>query len=195
MHVCYDPHTGRAQIFSSFCDQEITANSYVLTVVGVTNSTANVDSYILVEGMAGRGYGSGHQGFVTLRYDISIAMGHFPYKVVESSRLTSTGGVEVIEVQTLVKEGDTAKFRTYRNVTHSDKSRLDEASSRFGHKANMGRYKHSVHGGFAGWISTGIGKRGVNASDFVLKILNESGIANRFQGLTTTANRIAKHRG
>jgi hypothetical protein len=64
------------------------------------------------------------------------------------------------------------------SATKDQALKLWGASKRFAMKTSRGRYTYVQPGGALGWVASRPGKRGVNCSDFVIKILNESGIAS-----------------
>jgi len=90
------------------------------------------------------------------------------------------------------------RARTYR-ATRDQVDRVKQAAHRFRNKnVNANRYYYSLPGGLLGRIGGGIStlgnKRGVNCADFLIKILNESGLAHRKSLLFNMPSRIARPR-
>lgn len=81
--------------------------------------------------------------------------------------------------------------------THSyDANRIQAATlwtacKRFMTKIGQNRYVYRQAGGVLGWIGSRPGQRGVNCSDFVIKVLRESGIAHINYKLYDTPIRIS----
>jgi len=66
------------------------------------------------------------------------------------------------------------------------------AVARFKAKVQAGRYVYRAPGGVLGYVASKPGTRGINCSDFVIKILREAGIRNVAYLLFDSPYRLAK---
>jgi len=92
------------------------------------------------------------------------------------------------------KRGPAELLKTHHNcykVTADQSARVLAAAKRFQTKAKSGRYVYHRQGGIQARLATRPGTRGVNCADFVIKILNEAGIANLGYKYTSTPYRVA----
>lgn len=86
-----------------------------------------------------------------------------------------------------------SNHRSY-DITSAQRNALLVAVNRFARKVSEGRYVYSLVGGGLGRVFSLPGRRGVNCADFVIKILNETGIGNRYSLPFNTPSRLAKRR-
>jgi hypothetical protein len=78
-------------------------------------------------------------------------------------------------------------------MTLSQQLMLFAEVRRFTAKAQNGHYLYRVAGGAIGRIITPPGKRGVNCADFIIKVLNDAGIARIRSSIFNTPARVAGH--
>ena len=101
---------------------------------------------------------------------------------------TTFKGLPKTQVQ-LIK----SNHRTY-DITSAQRDAVLTAVARFARKVSKGRYVYSLVGGGLGRVFSLPGRRGINCADFILKILNETGIGNRYSLPFNTPSRLAKRR-
>lgn len=86
-----------------------------------------------------------------------------------------------------------SNHRSYE-LNNEQRDRLRHAIQRFSNKAAAGKYVYWSPGGGLGRVFSLPGRRAVNCADFVLKVLNEAGVGNRYSLLFNTPKRLAKRR-
>jgi hypothetical protein len=87
--------------------------------------------------------------------------------------------------------GSYLRYQSYV-ITDASVTSLKFAANRFKFKNNNGRYRYRLGGGAVGWLLTRPGTRGVNCTDFVIKILKEAGIANIKNAIVNAPRRVAR---
>jgi hypothetical protein len=82
------------------------------------------------------------------------------------------------------------RHQSYR-LEGAQKLHFTKAVKKFKTKVDNGRYRYVVLGGALGWVGTLPTTHGVNCSDFVIKILKDSGIANLGHRLYELPKRVS----
>jgi hypothetical protein len=78
-------------------------------------------------------------------------------------------------------------------MTDAQRASLDAAIRRFIAKNAKGRYTYRIAGGVIGRLTTARKTRGVNCADFIIKVLDEAGIAHIKSKIFNTPSRVAGH--
>lgn len=86
-------------------------------------------------------------------------------------------GYDNDQVNAFLKHINTMKYHSYR-ITRVQANAVMDSIKRFQKKIETKRYVYSQPGGVLGSIFSTIGHRGINCADFVIKIINDAGIAH-----------------
>ncbi|WP_237216967.1 hypothetical protein [Falsiroseomonas oryziterrae] len=84
-------------------------------------------------------------------------------------------------------------YYTAYPMTDAQRASLDAAIRRFIAKNAKGRYTYRIAGGVIGRLTTAPKVRGVNCADFIIKVLDEAGIAHIKSKVFNTPSRVAGH--
>jgi hypothetical protein len=117
-----------------------------------------------------------------------------------SGSSASGSGVNEIEIEDeeteVNKESDrraNSYYYTSYPMTDGQRAALEAAVLRFKTKNANGRYSYRIAGGVIGRLTTRPKTRGVNCADFLIKVLDEAGIARIKSKIFNTPSRIAGH--
>jgi len=179
------------------------------------NKEIKLDNYLLTV-LSGSSWSGGHAAMFLEHFDaynlpetlmidlISFGGGSIQINIEQAQVGLSTSIIDCTYTLANTNETHTGMPKSQERLVHShhrsyyinakDRDRFMTAVRRFARKVDDGRYVYVTPGGLLGRIGSGIGKRGINCADFVIKVLNESGIANRYNTLFTTPSRVAKVR-
>lgn len=185
-------------LYSSFeHGQEIRHNQYLLTVLSGSHGNGGHVS-LWLEHFAQNTKPTAE----TRKFD--LCSNGSDVEIVDSRAQNLVMGQNGLEVQNLLHgsgnglpatDGSLAvsRHRSYV-IDAQQRDRVIQAVVKFARKNNEGRYAYFKPGGGLGRIGYFGGKRGVNCADFVLKILNESGVGNRYSLLVNTPIRMSRPR-
>jgi hypothetical protein len=185
------------QWLSSFeVDTEITREQSVLSVVSGSTGTGGHASMFLEYYPLQAGYPEtrcielGTRGGAC---DVWAVVKSTPVQIIMDGVITCTH-LPKTNADNSPKEGTNGAADSHHKsyvLTKAETIRLLMAVDKFADKARGGRYPYLKAGGALGYVFSKAGHRAVNCADFVIKVLNDAGIANVGYRLWDTPLRIA----
>lgn len=182
--------------YSSFLNEvEVKRDQAVITVLSGSSFGGHASMYVE--------YQPRREGFPKmLKCDLGTVDGSrdgrvwtnkIPVQYIENGEIMSTNLPKMTNNNTPVAGTsglESAHHHSYV-VDDTQTSRFLDAVDRFEQKAKGGRYLYSKPGGALGAIFSKPGRRALNCADFVIKVLNEAGIADIGYRLFDTPYRVA----
>lgn len=129
----------------------------------------------------------------TMMLDLTTANQVDPAITIGTAQIVNTNGALI--KQNLPKDGDPVKLNQSHHASYTTTTvkamAVIAAAERFRQKVAAGRYSYHREGGIKARLSTLPGTRAVNCADFVIKILNEAGVAKLGYRYRSTPFRVA----